>query len=338
MNRYLLSVVSVLLAAAASASPQQAEWKDPSPHAVKSVAVDDGVLLEVLDWGGSGPPLLLLAGLGDAAHVFDDMAPTLARRHRVIGVTRRGHPNSSSPATGYGTARLAEDIVRVIDAAGLEKPVVVGHSVAGEEMHVLGARHADRIGGLIYVDAAFDRDDKFAEHEAAARALPGSPAPKPADLASFTALRAFMSKVGATWPEGRVRSRFIANADGSLRRWAPQPHVMQAFNSEMQALSTAYNPERIRVPALAIYAVPKSVDELLRLPWYDAKDPAVRARIETLYPLERENVARHARWFTAFAELGRVAELSGGHDLVVSNPGGVVQEIEKFMSLLYPRP
>src|SRR5262245_8098006 len=128
MSRYFLSGLSVLLAAAMSASPQQAEWKDPSPHAVKRVTVEEGVQLEVLDWGGSGLAIILLAGLGDTAHVFDDLAPALTARHRVVGVTRRGHPGSSAPATGYGFARLAEDVLRVIDAVGLQNPVVVGHS------------------------------------------------------------------------------------------------------------------------------------------------------------------------------------------------------------------
>jgi pimeloyl-ACP methyl ester carboxylesterase len=106
---------------------------------VKLVTVDTNVQLEVLDWGGSGPALLLLAGGGDTAHVFDDLAPRLAARHRVVGLTRRGHPGSSAPATGYGVSRLAEDVVRVMDAVGLKTPVVVGHSFAGEEMHVVGA-------------------------------------------------------------------------------------------------------------------------------------------------------------------------------------------------------
>ena len=59
--------------------PQQTEWKDPSPHTTRFVTVDDGVQLEVLDWGGSGPALVLLAGLGATAHHYDDFAPALTR-------------------------------------------------------------------------------------------------------------------------------------------------------------------------------------------------------------------------------------------------------------------
>ena len=112
--------VLLLPQVASAASPQQMEWKDTSPHQTTLVTVEDDVRLEVLDWGGAGPALLLLAGLSDTAHVFDDIAPTLARRYRVVGVTRRGHPRSSAPATGYGPVRLAEDVVRVMDKVGLK--------------------------------------------------------------------------------------------------------------------------------------------------------------------------------------------------------------------------
>jgi non-heme chloroperoxidase len=332
-------VVCFLSAMAAPAWAQQTEWRDSSPHKTTLVTVENDARLEVLDWGGSGAALLLLAGLSDTAHLFDDVAPKLAMRYRVVGVTRRGHPGSSAPATGYTPVRLAEDIVRVIDAVGLKNPVVVGHSWAGEEMHVLGDSYSSRIAGLVYVDAAFDRADKFEEHEAAARALPAPPGPKPADLASFTALRAFLTRTqGPPGPEARLRARYIANPDGSVRgRWTPEPHVLQAFSNATRALYAAYEPKPIRVPALAIYAVPKSADELMR-PWYSAEDPSVRERVERLYPLERENVARHVKWFTAFAQRGRVTELSGGHDLFVSNPSEILEQIDAFMSSLQDKP
>jgi non-heme chloroperoxidase len=63
---------------------------DPSPHKTQFVAVDKDVKLEVLDWGGNGPPLVFLAGLGNTAHVFDELAPKFADKHHVYGITRRG--------------------------------------------------------------------------------------------------------------------------------------------------------------------------------------------------------------------------------------------------------
>jgi len=71
--------------------------RDESPHTVHFVTVDSNIKLEVLDWGGSGRAIVLLAGLGNTAHVFDDFAPKLAGTYHVYGITRRGFGNSSSP-------------------------------------------------------------------------------------------------------------------------------------------------------------------------------------------------------------------------------------------------
>ncbi len=330
-------------------SAQLSTWKDPSPHAVKLVEVDTGVRLEVLDWGGSGPTLLLLAGGGDSAHVFDDLAPTLAKRYRVVGVTRRGHPGSSAPASGYGVARLAQDLVNVMDTVSLKTPVVIGHSFAGEEMHALGARYPTRIAGLVYVDAAFDRGDDADNKafNAVARTIPTAPGPKELALASFTALRAALEKYGGAGPEGHLRARWIANPDGTIKgMYAPDRPILQAMVQGMRAaFQKPYNPERISVPAVAIYAIPKSADDLVqkgssdRLPLPElgiqaSEDPAVRERLEKLFLLTRERVRKHEKWFEGFAEQGHVVELSGTHHLLISNSSGVLEQIDAFLSRL----
>jgi pimeloyl-ACP methyl ester carboxylesterase len=341
MHRLSLAMLCLLLVTATPASPQQVGWADPAPHVVRFVPVDTDVQLEVLDWGGSGPAIVLLAGLGDTAHVFDDFAPMLKAGHRVLAVTRRAHGRSSAPLTGYDFVRLAEDVVRVIDASGLNKPVVIGHSFAGEELHALGARHSAKIAGLVYIDAAFNRgDDSDTEtYGAVARTLPAAPRPGPGDLASFTALRSFLVKThGFAGPESYLRTRWIANADGTVARmWAPELPIRQAMSKEMQAAYRPYNPERIRVPALALYAAPGSATDMMR-PWYAADDPAVRERVEKLYGLERERVDNHIKWFERFAERGRVAKVSGAHHLFLSNPREVLQQIEAFMSSLPATP
>jgi non-heme chloroperoxidase len=349
MNRYFLSVLSVLLAAT-SASPQQIEWKDPSPHVMKFVTVENEVQLEVLDFGGSGQPLVLLAGLGSTAHVYDDLAPALTARYHVVAITRRAHGRSSTPLTGYGFSRLAEDVMRVIDAMGVNRPIMIGHSFAGEELHVLGARYSEKIAGVVYLDAAFNRgDDADSEaYNAVARTLPPASRPTPADLASFTTLRSFLVKIqGAAGPEAHLRAQFTTNPDGSVGApWAPDLPIRQEMTKQMRAAYNPYNPERIRVPALAIYAVPKSVDDLLRRGSSDrsrfpedfiartADDQALRERVEKLYQLTRKRVEDHENWFKMFAPQGRVTEISGPHFLFVTNPVEVVQQIDAFVSSL----
>ena len=94
--------------------------------------------------------------------------------------------------------------------------------------------------------------------------------------------------------------------------------------------------------------LPKSADDLMRRGSSDrspfpelvaraADDPAIRERVEKLYLLTRERVRKHEKWFEAFAERGRVVELSGTHDLIISNPREVLQQIEAFISTLSPR-
>jgi pimeloyl-ACP methyl ester carboxylesterase len=353
MHRYFLSILLVLLSATPSVSSQQVEWKDSSPHAVKFISVDNDVQLELLDWGGSGPALVLLAGLGVTAHVYDDFAPPLTARYRVLAITRRAHGRSSTPPTGYGFARLAKDIVRVMDALGVNRPIFIGHSFAGEELHVLGAGYSDKVAGVVYLDAAFNRGDN-ADNEAynaVARTLPFPPGPEPRDRESFTAWSAYLERTqGAAGPEAYLRARFLTNPDGTVGgEWAPDLPIRQEITREMRSAISSYNPEPIHVPALAIYAVPKSVDDLMRRGSSDrppfpedfiartAADPVSRERVEKLFELTRERVEGHANWFKMFAPHGRVVEISGSHFIFITNTNEVVHEIEAFVSSLQER-
>jgi len=131
---------------------------DSSPHTVQRIAVEKGVSLEVLDWGGSGRPLVLLAGLADTAHVFDQFAPSLSRKYHVYGITRRGRGTSSTPEpnqTNYTAERLGEDVLAVIEALHLNQPVLAGHSIAGEELSYIGSHHPEKVAGLIYIEAGY---------------------------------------------------------------------------------------------------------------------------------------------------------------------------------------
>src|SRR5580765_5850803 len=117
------------------------------------VDVQPDVKLEVLDWGGTGRNLVLLAGLGNTAHVFDSLGPKLAAHYHVLGITRRGFGQSSAPQTGYDPRRLGDDIVAVLDALHITDPVLVGHSIAGEELSAVSTYHPGRAAALVYLDA-----------------------------------------------------------------------------------------------------------------------------------------------------------------------------------------
>jgi len=149
------------------------DWHDPSPHHREMILVDRGVQLEVLDWGGSGQPLVFLSGLGNTAHIWDSFAPKLVGSHHVYAITRRGFGRSTHATTGYSPERLSYDILAVIDQLKLEKPVLVGHSIAGEELSFIGTHRRERVSALIYLDAAYTYAfyDEAGDYEASLKTL-----------------------------------------------------------------------------------------------------------------------------------------------------------------------
>src|SRR5207245_4226701 len=71
---------------------------------------------------------------------------------------RRGSGASSAPPPTqptYDPDRLGADILAVIAALNLESPILVGHSLAGQELSSVGSRHPDKVAGLIYLDAGY---------------------------------------------------------------------------------------------------------------------------------------------------------------------------------------
>ena len=227
-----------------------ASWHDPSPHSVKMITVDKDVRLEVLDWGGTGRPVVLLAGLGNTAQVFDDFALKLTGTFHVYGITRRGYGASSRPTAGYGADRLGDDVVAVVGALTMNKPVLVGESIAGEELSSIATRYPERIAHqLIDTDLPVflkDLQNMRDYWENPPKREPDPPSPTAADRASFSAYRAYQIRVqGFTFPETELRNDFVANPDGSVGKWIPKDHNDAVVDGERKSTN-------LRVPILAI--------------------------------------------------------------------------------------
>jgi non-heme chloroperoxidase len=131
---------------------------DSTLHKVTFSTVEPGVKVEVVDWGGTGRPLVLLTGLGDNAHIFDTFAPKLTGKYHVYGITRRGFGASDTPppiGDNYSADRLGDDVLAVLNQLKLDRPVLAAHSIGGEELSSIGSRYPERVAGLIYVDAGY---------------------------------------------------------------------------------------------------------------------------------------------------------------------------------------
>ncbi len=107
------------------------------------------VTLEVLDWGGTGDYLVLLTGLGDNAHVFDNFAYQFTDLFHVIGTTRRGYGRSSKPEDGYSEAARVRDYISILDQMNISRASFAGHSIDCGELNFLGTEFPDRVTKLV---------------------------------------------------------------------------------------------------------------------------------------------------------------------------------------------
>lgn len=119
---------------------------------VSRVALSTGVELEVYSQGSAnGTPILFLHGYTDTWHSFDLIYQQLPRSYRVYALTQRGHGNSSKPSSGYEQSDFVADVIAFMDAKGIARAHIVGHSMGSLIAHKFAAEHPDRVRKLVLV-------------------------------------------------------------------------------------------------------------------------------------------------------------------------------------------
>lgn len=299
-----------------------AQWRDTTHHTPGSVRVARDVRLHYLDFGGSGPPLVFLAGLGNTAHAFDDFAPAFTDRFHVIAITRRGFGESDHPASGYDTKRLVEDIRAVLDSLHLSRVSLAGHSIAGEELTRFAATYPRRVDKLVYLDAAYDRVRAQEELDRVFPVppnLPPRPVPSAADTATPDAYVAFVHRTrGVDIPEADIRTRYHSDGWNEERTLA-----YRAMASEHPRYRD------VKAPALAIYAV---TDEVSQLEPWQRTDVAHRAGLAEMVRGVESVYARERAAFKSQVANGEVLEIHGAHHWVfVSHRDTVLNAMRRFL-------
>ena len=125
-------------------------------HTTSAMMIDVGALrLHVLDTGGTAPPMLLLHGLSANADAFGGIiAAGDPNTVRMIAPDLRGRARSDKPARGYDLADHARDVIGLLDALGLERVVLGGHSFGGYLAIYIAAHFPERVTKLLVIDAA----------------------------------------------------------------------------------------------------------------------------------------------------------------------------------------
>lgn len=111
-----------------------------------------GLRIHYLDWGGDGPPLVLLHSAYSTAHVWDLFAPSIAGDFRVLAPDLRGYGQTDKPPTGYSARELAEDLRALAEALGFSPFHLVGHSIGTRIGAQFATRYLERLRSLVLVD------------------------------------------------------------------------------------------------------------------------------------------------------------------------------------------
>ncbi len=337
MSRHrTFQLIALVLTSLSACAQEPVAWRDPSGHKIHFITVEEDVKLEVLEWPGSGRPVVLLTGSGNTAHVYDDFAPKLAGCCHIYAVTRRGFGFSSHPESGYTDQRLADDVWKVIETLKVPSPVLVGHSMAGAELTTLGSQHSDRLSGLVYLDAGADPAD-FPWSNPAFRALvqkqrrrPGPPPRSEADNKSAEAFQAWQKRAhGVIFPESELRNIYDFNPDGSVGPYRTPQGVRNAIDAG--AKKRDYS--AIRVPVLSIFATQLPPAEQFKLEPPDDDDE--RATIEQIYQMEMGYIHRYMESIRHAVPSARVLEWPGAnHYVYMSNETEVLRELLDFVKRL----
>jgi pimeloyl-ACP methyl ester carboxylesterase len=214
----------------------------------------NGGRLHYLDWGGTGPALILIHGYGDNPHAFDDLAPAFTDRFRVVAYARRGH-GQSDEMPPYDTATLTEDLRSLMDTLGIAKAHLAGWSMGGNEVTAMAGTYPERVDRIVYLDAGFDWADPA--NAAAFNALPADLTPPPSAMTSIDAYRT--SHRRAWFPgvpdtgrfEAYIRDLVIIQPDGTVKPTMSDT-AQQALYTTL--LTDRRDYRKVKAPALAIYA------------------------------------------------------------------------------------
>ncbi len=287
--------------------------------------------LEVVDWGGEHKPqtMVLLTGLGDNAHVYDQFAQQFTDSFHVIGITRRGFFPSSQPRNGYDVETRARDDIAVLDALRIARATFVGHSLAGSELAKLGEVHGNRVDKLVFLDAT-DLADRFSP----SRAEP----PGQEDLFVGDALKSLWAFQAASARYSALRKPDAAVCIDTV--FGPKGELLESKTPDwvsdklQQGVTGAENPRvnwaRIVVPRLGIFAqyTPEG-----RQAWYWYLSAEKQAEFDRAWP---SIVAWHKDTIDRFADgnpTPTVRLYGVPHYVYINNETEVVREMRKFLGL-----
>jgi pimeloyl-ACP methyl ester carboxylesterase len=238
---------------------QEGEMMNTSPHKSDFVRVN-GINLHYLDWGGNGPVLLFLSGMGCSVHIFDEFALHFTDQFRVLALDRRGHGDSEYPETGYDVDTLTEDLRHFLDSLKIDKAILVGHSLAYIELSRFAVCYPERVLKLVFLDAAYQSSSPdykaMLEKSPLPKMIPAWPGDEFDTVEDYVAtLKRLYPSLAVIWGdvmEEQTKHTVQTGSDGKVRD--------KMSDVEFKAIRNTidnYEPEysKIRAPILSFFAL-----------------------------------------------------------------------------------
>lgn len=107
-----------------------------------------------------GPAVVMLHGYTDSHRSYDLLRPHLPEAWRVIAPTARGHGQSDKPERAYDAGDMAADVRALLDVLGIDRALIVGHSMGASTALRFAADYPTRVRGLVLIGAFASFHDK----------------------------------------------------------------------------------------------------------------------------------------------------------------------------------
>ncbi|MBI5839691.1 MAG: alpha/beta hydrolase [Chloroflexi bacterium] len=306
---------------------------DTSPHKSDFVNVN-GIHLHYLDWGGNGPVLLFLTGMGCSAYIFGKFAPRFTDKFHVLALDRRGHGDSDYPETGYDPDTLTEDLRQFLDALKIDQVILAGHSMAYIELSHFAILYPERVLKLVFLDAAYDSSSSETkavfERNPLTKMMPAWPEDFSSTIEEYIAtIKRLFPALAVVWSEAmdeQTRHIFKETPDGKV-----VDKMSDAISKAINDTFASYAPEysKIQAPVLSFFAIRDGSDYLSSDYMTEEQKAQVKDFFKTV--LQPHN-KRYIEQFQRKVPHARIVKIpSGHHYCFIKQEEVVFDEMRKFL-------